>query len=557
MHKGKIVGDTECPRCRENGHDSSGNHLLIFEDGGRYCGKGEYHKDGKPYIMGDKGTEAPVSPPKRTLSKVGRDMAEIQDLPVAALTGRMIAKDIAQHYGIRVEYSEENGQERAYHYPITQKGKVVAYKSRYLPKEFAVTGKSLKGQKIELLGQHVCPKSGLKLLITEGQDDMAAACQMLWRKYPNFTPNVVSLVHGTAISSIADNLDFINGFKEVILCFDNDDPGQKASKDAAQLVGSKARIMSFSEKDCNDMLKKGKQKEFINAFFSAVPYAPEGFITVDDVFDEATTMPTYGKKWCWPSLTKLTYGRRLGEGIYFGSGVKIGKSEAVNQIAHHITQVEKGSVALFKLEEKPSMTVRKIAGKIMHKQFHVPDGDFTQEELIEGVNKVRDGVVLYDSYGSTSWDKLKAAIRHAVMIKGCQDIIIDPLTRLTTGMNSADANVELERVSDELSKMAKDLGFFYMVFAHLKSPQSGKSHEAGGKVQSNQFTGSRSMMRACYYMVGIERDKSLEDEIERNTSTFVLLEDRAFGNSGAFPVFYDRNTGDYLEPVRTVGEEDY
>ena len=58
------------------------------------------------------------------------------------------------------------------------------------------------------------------------------------------------------------------------------------------------------------------------------------------------------------------------------------------------------------------------------------------------------------------------------------------------------------------------------------------------------------MMRACYYMIGIERDKTVDDPIERNTSSFVLLEDRAFGNVGSFDVYYNRDTGDYLEPVQ-------
>ena len=100
---------------------------------------------------------------------------------------------------------------------------------------------------------------------------------------------------------------------------------------------------------------------------------------------------------------------------------------------------------------------------------------------IEGVNRVRGGVVLYDSYGSTSWDKLKSAIRHAVLVEGCKDIVIDPLTRLTIGMDSAEANTELERISDELSSMAKDLGFFYMIFCHLKAPTTGQPHERGGR----------------------------------------------------------------------------
>ncbi len=61
------------------------------------------------------------------------------------------------------------------------------------------------------------------------------------------------------------------------------------------------------------------------------------------------------------------------------------------------------------------------------------------------------------------------------------------------------------------------------------------------------------MMEKTYYMLGIERDKSSELSMEeRNTSTFVLLEDRSFGQTGRFEVFYDDNTGAYLE--RDIGE---
>jgi twinkle protein len=72
-------------------------------------------------------------------------------------------------------------------------------------------------------------------------------------------------------------------------------------------------------------------------------------------------------------------------------------------------------------------------------------------------------------------------------------------------------------------------------------------------VQSNQFAGSRAMMRACYYMLGIQRNKDPAlDEDERNTSQFVLLEDRAFGNIGKFNVFYNKSTGEYLEPTSNL-----
>lgn len=537
--KSRVVFDEPCPQCRERGRDSKGDHLMVFSDGSKHCNRCGYHVAKDRHI-----STTDDEPEQSTMDYHQLSSADIPD--------RKIKKSVVERYGVKVGMSPENGEPMFHAYPVTKDGVVTGWKQRLLPKTFRSEGDT-KG-KVELFGQSLFKSGGKKLLITGGELDAMAAYQMLYEKYPNFEPAVVSLPKGENISAVGDNLKFIEMFQEVLIATDMDDTGRKCAAHLCDLIGPKAKIVSFSEKDASDMLKAGKQQEFINAFFQAKHHAPEGFVTVDDVFDEATALPQWGRSWPWPSLTKLTYGRRDGEGIYFGAGVKIGKSEAVNQIAHHITQVEHGKIALFKLEEKPSMTVRKMAGKIMRKPFHKPDGDFTQEELIEGVNRVRGGVVLYDSYGSTSWDKLKSAIRHAVLVEGCKDIVIDPLTRLTIGMDSAEANTELERISDELSSMAKDLGFFYMIFCHLKAPTSGPPHERGGKVLSSQFTGSRAMMRSCYYMVGIERNKDPElPEEERNMSTFVLLEDRAFGNNGVFQVFYDTNTGDYLEPTPQIG----
>ena len=34
-----IIGDEACPNCRSQGHDRTGNHLIIFSDGGKHCNK--------------------------------------------------------------------------------------------------------------------------------------------------------------------------------------------------------------------------------------------------------------------------------------------------------------------------------------------------------------------------------------------------------------------------------------------------------------------------------------------------------------------------------------
>jgi len=502
---------------------------------------------------------------KLQVSRSRETIKEILEYPIEALPSRKISKKTCKHFGIRVGLSEIDGTTiEAIYFPYYKDGELTGFKKKDLtiPKgedfHFTTVGK-VSGSN-DLFGQNKLPTGGKKIVTVEGELDVAATWQVGEEK-TGYSPSVIG-IGGTswAKQQIGNNLELYKKFQQNIFLFDQDEAtpeelkkgvkkGKEALQDAADLL-PKLLVATISEKDPNKMLDEGKGEELYWSWQAkAEAYQPDGFIRVSDVFEEATKMPEWGRPWPWPSLTRLTYGRRNGEGMYLGAGVKVGKSEALNEIADFVSQRKGEKIALFKLEEKPAMSIRKMAGKIMKKPFHKPDGNFTQEELIEGVKKVEaSNVVFYDSYGATDWDKLKSAIRYAVVVDGVTDVAIDPLTRLTTGRDAAEQNTMLEKIADEISTMAKDIGFFYMFFCHLKAPATGKPHEEGGRVRSNQFTGSRAMMRACYFMVGIERDKTKEDPVERNTSRMVLLEDRAFGQVGSFDIYYDPETGDYKEP---------
>jgi len=165
--EGTIVGDEPCPSCREQGRDSTGNHLMIFEDGNKYCNRCNYF-EGADGSMKEHERQDQVS------------MNLIANLPMKALEARGIRKEVAEYYGVRTEINEENGEDKAYYYPLTINKEVVGYRRRTLPKSFMnVSHTSLKGAKLDLFGQYVVPEGRKYLLITGGQDDMLAAFQML------------------------------------------------------------------------------------------------------------------------------------------------------------------------------------------------------------------------------------------------------------------------------------------------------------------------------------------------------------------------------------------
>lgn len=533
-----------------------------------------------------------------------REEVTVEDIlryPFKSIPERGIDEKTAERFGIRTELSSKDGLTPVAHYfPYTLEGKVVGFKKRDLtiPKQqkghFSTVG--FQSVACDLFGVDGANKSSKRMIhITEGEYDAAVLWQVLREKYkakdsssrkPNFT--VVSISNGTsnAVQNLSqkNNYKLVNRFEEVILAFDADranesekSKGIMKGKDATAAVYSvfpNMKVVDIPEDmDPCDMYTKGLSEQLFWAAMKPKPYVPEGFSLYSQFRDKAHEIPKLGKTWPWPTMTKITLGRRPGEGYFIGAGVKIGKSEFVNQLVEHIIEKDKRKTAIFKFEEENDITCKKVAGKIYHKDFINAEkvmieqedgtfrdvwgnqvfegqrGYFKQEELVEATDFVGDKIIYYSNYGRAVWDEVKGAIRHAVLVEGCEDIVIDPITRLVQGMSASDANTELERFSDEISILAKELGFTYYCFCHLNKPESGKPHEFGGQVQSAQFSGSRAMMRNTYFMVGIERNKDPELPMkQRNTSWFVILDDRKHGRSGKFPVFYDTDTGDYLEP---------
>lgn len=440
--------------------------------------------------------------------------------------------------------------------------------------------------------------SGAKrsVVITEGEFDCAACMEAALQYgdpkygYPAFTSIGLGTVNAVIHMSARVNKDeYLKNFQSPpVIAFDNDGAtpeqykrgvrkGQEALKAVVDLLGSDNVLVCTMplNYDPNQMLIEGMGRELYWAYTKPNKYTVDGFIDYSQIRHKAIQMPSLGRPFPWPEVTRLTLGRRDGEGFYFGAGVKQGKSELLNQMVEHIIKTESAPPAVFKFEEEPHITCKKIAGKLARKQFTNPEKMvlkddkgrevdvwghpipstmrhtfFTEEELVDACENLGDKVIYYNNYGSARWDDVAEKIRYAVTVLGCKDVFIDPLTRLTAGMEAAEANTELERIADEISTMSKDLGFTYYIFCHLRAPATGHPHEKGGRVESYQFTGSRAMMRACYYMFGLERNKSDDlPEIVRNMSNLVLLEDRAFGRTGRVCLFYDKDTGEYREPT--------
>lgn len=491
----------------------------------------------------------PPKPRVKTPEEVKAELKEVLTLPHLDLKDRGLNAKTLKYFGVRVGLDEARAEEiSAHYYPYydDKTNELASFSVRIVEgKRFFRLGST---SNLQPFGWPQAMRSNhSKLFITEGELDCMSLFKIIMTHSTINTPAaVISLPHGA--SSTAKMAPFIqrirDKFKETVLVFDMDEPGQIAVDQFLKLM-PEAKVATLPLKDANDMLMAGRDKEcFDLVMWRARTRLSGKMVSSDELWDVAKKRPEMGVSWPWPTLTDMTRGIRTGEGYYFGAGVKMGKSCIVNALATHFVVEHGERVFLCKPEEAPVVTVRKLAGYAVGRIFDDPKIEFDEEAYQEGANLIGDNVILFDNYQKTDWKDVKEAIRHAVVAQGCKRVIIDPITCFTVGVSAGERNEILVEIASEIAAMAMELDFTYFIFCHLNKPETGKPHERGGAVQSVQFAGSRGMMRSCHYMIGIEgnKDPDLPPE-QRNCRDLVLLEDRNFGESGRVHLFYNKDTG--------------
>lgn len=543
------------------GHEKCGSSdaLQVFEDSnGKVTGFcfscGEYIED----PLGDKPKD--WRPPKlnaKTPEQADAEIAEISGYQTLDHPDRGLKKWAFEHFGVKHAVSQQDGYSIiATFFPIKDSnGNIARYKAKTVDKKMWSVG--YKNDLKPFGWDEALRAGGKSLFITEGEHDAVALFQALKEgamgtTWADLDPAVISINNGAAnaVKEVSPLLADIrrHGWENIIIVFDMDEPGQKAAEALAKVCSGK--VANLPCKDPNECIMQGKSKKLFQATrFNSKPPRKSSLIMGSELREAARKKPEFGKPWPWPTLTDLTRGRRRGETIYFGAGVKMGKSEFVNALAKQIIVDDGLPCLLIKPEEAAARTYQKVVGKVAGKIFHDPKIPFDERAFDRAESKVGDRAIVMGSYQFVDWDTTKLEIIEAVQTHGVKDVIIDPITCFTNTMSATETNEFLQKMAAELSAMAKDMDFTAYIFCHLKAPGGEKkSHERGGEVLSAQFAGSRAMMRACNYMIGIQGNKDPDlSDAERNIRTLVLLEDREFGMVGQVHVTWSPETGLFQE----------
>jgi twinkle protein len=520
-----FVRHEPCPAC------GSSNNLARYSDGHATC----FSMDCNHYEHGDGTiTQAVPTTPKRSLEVTGVH---------ANITDRRISQATCKKYNVTVEYGPD-GTISKHHYPYYSRDKndQVGSKVRIVEnKDFYATG-TLQGTM--LFGQQAWPDGGKYITITEGELDALAVAEIFECRFP-----VVSLRTGAsgAVKDIKENLDWLETFDNVVICFDNDEAGQKASKEVLDLfTPNKAKNLVLPMKDAGDMLKMGKTREFTQEWWNAKPYRPDGIITSADTWDILTAQDDIVSiEYPWKGINEFTKGFRRKELVTITSGSGMGKSQMTRELTHYLMKETEDRIGILALEEDIAKTTLGIMSVEANKPLHL-DPTLSNEERRKywEATMGSDRFVMLDHWGSTQEDNLLGRIRYMAKGLDCKWIILDHLSIVVSDQENPDERKAIDSIMTKLRSLVQETGIGLFLVSHLKRPQGGKGHEEGAQVSLADLRGSAAIAQLSDMVIGLERDQQNTDENVRNTTTVRILKNRFTGLTGACAyLHYDHNTG--------------
>ncbi len=470
---------------------------------------------------------------------------------------RGVRDEISQFFGHLTELNCA-GKVVSQRYPETTAGSPwpTGYKIKYEPKAWNKTG--VTGVNSQLSGQSKFNTGGKYLLIVGGELCKTSAFQMLKddqerRKQGDYDPIAVvspTTGEGSAAKQVALNYEFCDSFDIIVLCFDMDEAGQAANKaTAAVLPKEKVRIAQISSNDPNDMLRSGKEKQFVRSFYGAKEFLPSELKHSAGALQEAKDFLNSEKIALPPFLHRLQKAMRggiktTGAIINLVGDTSIGKSLFTDALLYDWFWNSPLVPTIVSLERTTGeLTVDFLSMHLKNNLSWFEEGadalavldDPANEDLIQDLLTNDAGESRYHVLDerSGSPDSLKACVERAVSQYGSKLIIFDPLTDFLRSLGT-----EAQEDFMMWQKQKKKEGIVFINVMHTRKPSSDKDGKVR-KVTEYDVLGSGTFVQSADCNIVINRDKMAECPILRNTTCVDLPKIRGGTTGHACDIYYD------------------
>tara|TARA_R110000744_G_C19371770_1_gene563217 strand:- start:65791 stop:67602 length:1812 start_codon:yes stop_codon:yes gene_type:complete len=493
---------------------------------------------------------------------------------------RGIRTDVSRPFGVRYQYSEEDGSVSASYYPTTKGYKLSGYKVREHPKKFDNPYGDV-GKDCEMFGQHKFKTFTHTVMIVGGEIDQMSAFQIMSDAQKNKQFDPIAVVSSTvgesaAFKQVQNNYEFFNQFKKIVICMDNDKAGEEATKKLVEVLPKgRVFIMKTRYKDPNSYIWDkenekyvNKETEFVSDFWSARQYTPEGVKSAadgiseirDELMKERITLPPYMHK----MQSMMGGGMIQGRIASVIADTSVGKSSHVNRMVYHWifnspvtpTIVSLEATAAQYMLEMLSIHVQtnllwKMSGLEILDFLETPAGIKAKEELCYKENGEPRFFIIDDRAGSIK--DMEVELEMLFRKHDSKLFVIDVLTDLLRGSS--------EQFSEDHMSFQRNLaknGVTIVNVMHTRKPPQ-KEDGKPRKVTEYDALGTGSFVQSAAYNIVLNRDKLSKDITEKNTTEVDLPKCRGGQTGAAGKWYYDFPTSscydldDYKTGNRVAG----
>lgn len=518
------VSRTECPSCVERGSEHYYQNLWVDSEGGTYCFVCQTHHN--------------LIEHRKTLDALAESdekggLRPMIDGKYAPLAKRKITEEVCRRGDTKV--GEYNGRPCIiFDYGDSQKLKFVDGQQP----PYITTGDSKGCNRLFLMDRNN-PDVCRSVVVTEGEIDALTILQM--DKLGAYVP--VSLPKGVAGARkcIEANLDYLLGFKEVILAFDMDEAGQKGIKDALEVFTSgKVRVVKWTRKDANEMLMEGEQEAIKKCIWNAKVHREDDIVGTD--FDEANELDPPCFSWPYPSLDRALLGVPPSGLTTLVGAQGSGKSTLAYDLIYKCLK-DNRNVGIFSTEWSRKVIGRRLYTRETGEMWFRKNYDTKQltpipEEHRETFNSLLRPLSFYRNVGCLDAERLKTQIRTMYHRNKCHLILIDNLSDIASSMGR-DERIGLDKLMSDLKAMCLEMQpLSVILIVHTsqakRSGERDRSFEQGRPVTIADIRSSGSMANSSKAVVAVNRDIS-----QQGQSTLAILKDNESGSSGmTFPMVY-------------------
>lgn len=561
-----------CPRCRRNGNDSSGDNLVVYADNSAHCFACGYTRPSEAYkqAMGwvtDNEEEKDLPVTREALTE--EQKAEVKELTGTKGYGyRGIRDEVSKYFGVRYEYSVEDGKPVAQYVPCTINGELVGYRVRRFPKDFSHSI-GLVGKTVELIGQFRFKTHTKTCVIVGGETKLLNTYQMLKddleRRGKSYEPPAVvcsTLGESGAWKQVQAQYAFFSQFEKIVICMDSDEAGKQATEAIAKVLPKgKVWIMRMRLKDADDFIINkngtpvGREREWLDDYWAAKPYTPDGIVGSGSLAEKIREAAAAPKVPLPPFMHKLqglmAGGIPLRTIVNLGSASGTGKSTIVDEMLYYWIFHSPYKPGVVTLESDAGQYGTKLLSRHLGRKIDLIESVEDKLEYLQRTDVVEAEHNLYfnesgeqrfylieDRDGGV--DSLKAKIEELIIVCNCQLIVLDPLQDVIGSLS----NEEQEAFLGWAKGMLRSHPVIFVNVNHVRKSQGNKqANSTGADLHEEDFAGSSSIFKSGAANLIFTRNKEAEDEIERNTTKMKASKIRWTGKTGiAGEYFYHIDT---------------